>query len=125
MPRMKFQTLTEQMYYILLCLNSECCGIDIMDRITAMTNGRVVVGAGTLYNLLEQFLEVEMIRETKREGRRRSYVLTKTGREALDAERRRLWDQIGDYDRVFGEEGACEMTSEAVPSGLQPGCQRG
>ena len=68
MPRVKFQTLTEQMFYILLCLKEECYGMDIMDKVPAMTNGRVVVGAGTLYNLLAQFMEAGMIRETKAEG---------------------------------------------------------
>ena len=29
MPREKFGTLTQQMYYILLCLKEDCCGIDI------------------------------------------------------------------------------------------------
>ena len=57
MPRAKFQTLTEQMFYVLLCLREECYGMDMMDRIPAMTGGRVRVGSGTLYNLLEQFLE--------------------------------------------------------------------
>ena len=33
MPREKFQTLTEQMFYILLCLREECCGMDIMERV--------------------------------------------------------------------------------------------
>ena len=33
MPRPKFQTLTEQMFYILLCLKDECYGIDIFDKI--------------------------------------------------------------------------------------------
>lgn len=32
MPREKFRTLTEQMFYILLCLRQECCGMDIMER---------------------------------------------------------------------------------------------
>ena len=76
MPRIKFQTLTEQMFYILLCLNTECCGMDIMDKIPAMTSGRVSVGSGTLYNLLDQFAKDGIIRETKAEGRRRSYLLT-------------------------------------------------
>ena len=49
MPRAKFQTLTEQMYYILLCLSSECYGMDIMDKVPQMTDGRVKVGSGTLY----------------------------------------------------------------------------
>ena len=104
MPRAKFQTLTEQMFYILLCLSRECCGIDIMDRVPAMTGGRVRVGSGTLYNLLEQFLEAEMIRETRAEGRRRSYILTEKGRETLEEEYRRLCAQTDDYRRIFGEE---------------------
>ena len=104
MPRPKFQTLTEQMYYILLCLSRECCGMDIMERIPAMTGGRVRVGSGTLYNLLEQFLQAGMIRETRAEGRRRSYVLTPKGREALEGEYRRLCQQAADYRWILGEE---------------------
>ena len=83
MPREKFKTLTEQMYYILLCLNEECYGMDIMDKVSAMTEGRVTVGSGTLYNLLEQFADAGMIRETKAEGRRRSYILTDKGYQSL------------------------------------------
>lgn len=104
MPRAKFQTLTEQMFYILLCLRTECCGMDIMDMVPAMTDGRVTVGSGTLYNLLEQFLDAWMIRETKVEGRRRSYILTDKGREILDAEYQRLCQRVDDYRRCFGEE---------------------
>ena len=39
MPREKFKTLTQQMYYILLCLGEECCGIDIMDRVAKHRGG--------------------------------------------------------------------------------------
>lgn len=109
MPRLKFQTLTEQMFYILLCLKDECCGIDIMDKVSQMTNGRVKVGSGTLYNLLEQFLDADMIKETRSEGRRRSYVLTDKGREVLEAEYQRLRKQAEDYRKLFlCEERACE-----------------
>ena len=52
MARAKFQTLTEQMFYTLLCLKEECYGMDILDRVPAMTNQRVNVGSGTLYTLL-------------------------------------------------------------------------
>lgn len=106
MPRAKFQTLTEQMFYILLCLKEECCGMDVMDRVPAMTDGRVNVGSGTLYNLLEQFQEAGMIRLTRAEGRRRSYILTDRGREALKGEYDRICTQAADYRRVFGEEEA-------------------
>lgn len=104
MPRAKFQTLTEQMFYILLCLRQECYGMDIMDKVPQMTGGRVSVGSGTLYNLLEQFLEEGMIRETKVEGRRRSYILTEKGRTTLETEYRRLCARVDDYRRIFGEE---------------------
>lgn len=104
MPRAKFQTLTEQMFYILLCLCTECCGMDIMDSVPLMTCGRVSVGPGTLYNLLEQFSEEGMIRETKAEGRRRSYVITEKGREALKTEFDRMQKQSADYLRIMGKE---------------------
>jgi len=105
-PRAKFHTLTEQMFYILLCLRSECYGMDILDRVPAMTDGRVNVGSGTLYNLLEQFLEEGMIRETKVEGRRRSYILTAKGQEMLDREYQRIQAQAKDYLKFMGKEEA-------------------
>ena len=104
--RAKFQTLTEQMFYTLLCLKEECYGMDILDRVPAMTNQRVNVGSGTLYTLLEQFLDAEMIRETKVEGRRRSYILTDKGREMLEKECARLTAQLADYHLIFGKEEA-------------------
>ena len=104
MPREKFRTLTEQMFYILLCLREECCGMDILDKVPAMTGGRVTVGSGTLYNLLEEFLSAGMIRETKVEGRKRSYLLTEQGRQRLREEYDRISAQGADYRRIFGEE---------------------
>ena len=78
--------------------------MDILDRVPSMTEGRVRVGSGTLYNLLEQFLQAGMIRETHVEGRRRSYLLTGRGREVLLQEYRRICAQAEDYRRFFGEE---------------------
>lgn len=102
MPRQKFQTLTEQMFYILLCLNTECYGIDIFEHISQMTSNRVTVGSGTLYNLLEQFLDAKMIREVRSEGRKRSYILTDSGKEILQHEYNRIKAQAADYERIFG-----------------------
>lgn len=98
MSREKFKTLTEQMYYVLLCLRNECCGTDIMNMTLEMTGGRVRIGPGTLYNLLEQFADAGMIRETGVEGRKRSYILTDSGEELLRNEYERLILQIRDYD---------------------------
>ncbi|HIV61323.1 MAG TPA: PadR family transcriptional regulator [Candidatus Butyricicoccus avistercoris] len=105
MPRAKFQTLTEQMFYTLLCLKDECYGMDILDKVPSMTNARVNIGSGTLYTLLEQFLEENMIKESKVEGRKRSYIITEKGKEMLDNEYNRILAQINDYKKAFGEEG--------------------
>ena len=39
-------------------------------------------------------------RETKAEGRRRSYIITEKGRQMLDKEYQRLQAQTTDYDRI-------------------------
>ena len=105
MAREKFQTLTEQMFYILLCLRQEQCGADIMAQVSALTGSRVTVGPGTLYNLLEQFLQAGYIRETKVEGRKRSYLITEAGLKALEDEYRRLRTLTADYEARMGQEG--------------------
>ena len=88
MAREKFQTLTEQMFYVLLCLREECCGMDLMERIRLLTSGRVSVGPGTLYNLLEQFAA-----------------------ERLHGEMDRLTAQMNDYQRLLkGGDKPCELT---------------
>ena len=111
MAREKFQTLTEQMFYVLLVLREECCGTDVMARIANLTQGRVTVGPGTLYNLLEQFAAEGYIVETKCEGRRRSYVLTEKGEERLHGEMDRLTAQMNDYQRLLkGGDKPCELT---------------
>ena len=105
MAREKFQTLTEQMFYILLCLRQECCGTDIMAKVSLLTGGRVSVGPGTLDNLLESFLQAGMIAETKVEGRKRSYRITGLGQKALEDEVRRLHILTADYLRLTAEGG--------------------
>ena len=96
MAREKFQTLTEQMFYILLCLQRECCGVDVMARVSEMTGGRVVIGPGTLYSLLESFQREGFICETRVEGRRRSYQITAAGRQRRQTEDYELFRE-GEY----------------------------
>ena len=103
MPREKFTTLTEQMFYILICLQKECCGIDIMEMVKQMTDGRVNIGPGTLYNLLEQFNDQQIIKFTKSVGKKRSYIITDKGRDLLRKEYSRLKQLTADYENFIGE----------------------
>lgn len=102
MAREKLQTLTEQMYYTLLALTTECCGIDIMQKVQGMTDDRVSIGPGTLYNLLEQFLSAGLIRITRADGRKKNYILTDKGFDILREEYQRLQMQIVDYEKLIG-----------------------
>ena len=128
MPREKFSTLTEQMFYVLLALTEECCGMDIMAKVGKITEGRVAVGSGTLYNLLEQFSDEGIIAETKTEGRRRSYILTQKGSDLLQREYDRIVLQAQDYNRVIEGDTAYDTarntekdTEKSVqPLGLSP-----
>ena len=101
MARAKFQTLTEQMFYILLCMNEKRCGMDVMELVREMTDGRIVIGAGTMYTLLADFEKAGIIQEVEVEGRKRSYLITEKGREMLTKEYVRIKTQIKDYERIM------------------------
>ena len=75
--------------------------MDILEMVRTMTDGRVTIGSGTLYDLLELFVKEEVIRETKAEGRRRSYIITEKGRQMLEKEYARLRSQTADYERML------------------------
>ena len=90
------------MYYILLALTEECCGVDIMERVKEISKGRVLVGPGTLYAMLAKFEENGIIRLTASEGRKKSYVITDLGRKMLRQEYERLLVMVRDGS-IFGE----------------------
>ena len=75
--------------------------MDILEMVRTLTDGRVTIGSGTLYDLLELFVKEEVIRETKAEGRRRSYIITEKGRQMLEKEYARLRNQTADYERML------------------------
>ena len=70
--------------------------------------GRVTVGPGTLYNLLDSFQAAGWIMETKTEGRRRSYLITPAGEQALAEEYQRLQILSEDYRSYMGRRGEIE-----------------
>lgn len=104
LAREKFQTLTEQMFYILLCLQEERCGVDMMEQVKSMTNGRITIGAGTMYTLLDNFVNQGYIQETNVENRRKSYIITQLGADKLEAECARMALLIQDYRRTKKED---------------------
>ncbi len=100
MAREKYHTLTEQMFYILISLMQESCGVDIMKKVEELTNGRVVIGPGTLYSLLDNFVKEKIIVETKIENRKKNYVITHLGTEMLEKEYLRVTKLKNDYEML-------------------------
>jgi len=100
--REQFQNLTEPMYYILISLLNEQCGVEIMESVEKISNGRVRVGPGTLYALLGKFEKENMIRETEVIGRKRSYIITDKGIEVLKEEYERLMILVEDGKSFLG-----------------------
>ena len=96
MARAQFQTLTEPMFYILLCLQNEVCGIDIMAMVSVISNGRVSIGPGTLYAMLQKFEDNEIIEKTREENRKKWYLITDAGKQMLEDELQRLESMLED-----------------------------
>lgn len=96
MARKKLETLTEQMYYVLLSLTGERHGYGIMQYVSDLTHGRVTIGAGTLYALLSRFEEEGLISLTRTFEGRKYYQLTPEGEQTLRGEYDRLRRQVAD-----------------------------
>ncbi len=103
MAREQLQTLSEPMYYILLALTDECCGVDIMQKVGEISRGRIAVGPGTCYALLDKFLASGLIVQTKAEGRRRSYIITEAGIEMLNREYERLEAMLSEGGAILNK----------------------
>ena len=100
------ETLTESMFYVLMALlRQPRCGTEMADFVSAVTQGRVRLGPGTLYTILAKFEEEGLIRETAVEGRRRTYALTEAGLARYQEEIARLRSCLADAER---EENRCE-----------------
>jgi len=101
MAREQLKTLTEQMYYILLILTEHHHGYGIMQEVDRRTEGRVRIGAGTLYNLLSRFEEEDIIVQVSEEDRRKIYTLTDKGLNVLRNEHKRLKQLVSDGNKIL------------------------
>ena len=88
--------MTEAMYYILLALLRPGHGYGMMQRIRALSGGRLEMGPGTLYGVLTRMHREGLIVLAGEEGRRKNYAITAAGRAALLAEYARLKRLVAD-----------------------------
>ena len=90
--------LTEAIYYILLALQEPLHGYGIMQKTSTMSNGRLILSAGTLYGAISNLLEKGWIlpcgESPDTDGRRKMYPITEKGQEVLLAELERLEELV-------------------------------
>ena len=98
--RKEFETLTPQMFYILVVLNVPRHGYEIMNEIMRITNDEIRVGAGTLYTLLSRFQNDGYIELVSEIDRKKIYQITKIGKYKLQEEKRKLEMQIKALNEV-------------------------
>ena len=101
--------MTEAMYYVLLALHRPAHGYQLKQQIARASRGRVQMGPGTLYGVLTRMEKEGLIVLSENDGRRKTYLLTNAGMEALRAEYSRLRAMVRDGAWI-GEGGTNEKT---------------
>lgn len=101
MPRKSLQTLSEPMYYVLLALTKELYGTEIMNEVRRISGGRIKIGPGTLYTMLDKFYTADLIKRTNKSLTTKSYIITEEGKRVLKAEYARLSTLILDGENIM------------------------
>lgn len=103
MARKEFETLTPQMFYILLVLNTPRHGYEIMNEVSRLTEGEIQIGAGTLYTLLPRFQTEGYIDLLSVQDQKKIYQITSIGKRKLKKEKERMKKQISLLEDIYHE----------------------
>jgi DNA-binding PadR family transcriptional regulator len=94
----KLLPLSETMHYILLALREPLHGYAAMQKIEELSNGTVILAAGTLYGALENLNKHGWIESAGESGRKKIYKTTEEGNTVLESERDRLLHILSLYE---------------------------
>jgi DNA-binding PadR family transcriptional regulator len=86
----RYLPMTETMYYILLSLTKPRHGYGIIINVENITQGRIRIGAGTIYSSLSKLEKDGLITLFAEEERRKIYVISDIGKSVLRKEICRL-----------------------------------
>lgn len=103
MARNQYQTLTEPMFFTLMALGKVRNGAEITSWVNQITKGRIKLAPGTLYALLGQFLEDDLIIRVDVNKKGKHYIITDEGKDLLDKEVQRLRLLVDNYDKFFNQ----------------------
>lgn len=97
--------LTEAVYYILLSVFEPLHGYGIMQKVEAMSNGRVRLAAGTLYGAINTMLEKGWLYAlpSEKNSRKKAYMITETGKTVAYGELNRLKELVSNGEKLLEE----------------------
>lgn len=98
----EYLPMTESAYYILLSFGKPNHGYGVIKLVSKITQGRVSLGAGTIYGTIQRFEKDGLISSAGEEERRKLFVLTSLGRKLLQLEIKRL-GELYENGRTHGE----------------------
>ena len=94
--------MSESGYYILLSLKEPRHGYGIILYVKDITQGRISLGAGTIYGTLTKFEKDSLIVSAGEEDRRKLYKLTEDGIWLLEQELKRIDELYTNGHSIFG-----------------------
>ncbi len=89
--------LTEALFYILLAARTPNHGYGIIQDVSEMTDGRVILGPGTLYGAINAMLKkgwISLYSEDKESRKKKEYLITNIGTEVFQNEVKRLKELV-------------------------------
>jgi DNA-binding PadR family transcriptional regulator len=95
--------VSETAFYILLSLMEVRHGYGIMQYVDALTEGRIQLGAGTVYGSLSRMEKDGLITGIAEEDRRKLYLVTAPGKTLLRSEMNRIKELYQHAKKVEGQ----------------------
>ena len=102
----KYIPMTQTTYYTLLSVTVPRHGYAIMQYVSELTKGRIILGTGTLYTMVGRLVADGVIATVPNEEGKKTYLITDAGLELLEYETGRLKNQLTDGESVLGLGGA-------------------
>ena len=101
--------LTETMFLVLLTMLEENYGYKVSQEVEEITNGRIILGPGTLYGAINNLNKrgwIELV--DKDNSGKKVYIATDTGRELVSLEIKRMRNLVLKGEKKFKKEGDYE-----------------
>lgn len=98
------EILTDSIFLILLTMQHPIHGYGIIQNITELTHGRVVIRAATIYTTLKKMKSAGWIQEEKKDDLKTLYHLTEYGNIVLEREYVRRRKMMKYVDELLNKE---------------------